>query len=143
MLDMDCRHLAVLTELVSLTEHGVEETSLVNVRASNACILPWNSSITGLDLMYTVICRTLPRPANGAVTYSDPTIPRDEGSTATYSCNTGYGLSGNSVRTCMASGWNGSNPVCRGKTVCMMCDTLNDGSTLQPSALTSLCLLME
>ena len=43
----------------------------------------------------------------------------------------------------MASGWSGSDPVCRGKTVCMICDILTDGSTLQPSALTSLCLPVE
>ena len=68
-----------------------------------------------LDLMFTVICRNLTKPVNGTVTYSDPTIPRDEGSTATYSCNTGNILVGNSERTCLVSGWNGHDPQCKGK----------------------------
>ena len=67
-----------------------------------------------LDLMHTVICPNLPQPVNGAVMYSSSTIPRPEESTVTYSCNTGYGLVGNSVRMCTSSGWSGTNPLCRG-----------------------------
>ncbi len=52
---------------------------------------------------------------NGAVVYSDTTILRAEGSTAYYSCDTGYELSGSSVRECTDSGWSGSPPTCVGK----------------------------
>ena len=64
--------------------------------------------------MHTVICPNLPQPANGAVTYSDFTVPRAEGSTATYNCNAGYASVGNYERMCTSSGWSGSNPLCRG-----------------------------
>ena len=51
---------------------------------------------------------------NGTIVYSDPTIPRAEDSTVTYSCDTGYGLTGEAVRTCTSSGWNGTEPRCEG-----------------------------
>ena len=52
---------------------------------------------------------------NGTVVYSDPTIPRAEGSTVTYSCDTGYRLTGGeAVRTCNSSGWDGTEPRCEG-----------------------------
>ena len=63
---------------------------------------------------YSVICPDFIRPASGAVTYSDPTLPRDEGSTVTFSCDTGYVLTGNSMLMCTSSGWSGSVPVCTG-----------------------------
>ena len=47
--------------------------------------------------------------------YSDTTLPRAEGSTAAYTCNTGYNLSDNTVRMCTASGWSDSDPICTGK----------------------------
>ena len=62
-----------------------------------------------------MICPNLIVPTNGAVTYSDTTIPRDEGSTVAYSCYTGYVFTGNSsMRTCTSSGWSGSDPLCTG-----------------------------
>ncbi len=56
----------------------------------------------------------LSEPDNGDIVYSDP-IPRDVGSTATYSCTTaGYQLVGIMERTCGASGWSstGDDPTC-------------------------------
>ena len=54
-------------------------------------------------------CGALSNPVNGQVTTSGTTF----GQTATYSCNTGYNLVGESTRTCQATGnWSGSAPMC-------------------------------
>ena len=58
-----------------------------------------------------VDCRTLTNPTNGQVSYTAGTT---FGQTATYSCNTGYGLVGDSIRMCQATGmWSGSAPTCQ------------------------------
>ena len=60
-----------------------------------------------------VDCGTLNNPANGQVSYTGRTT---FGQTATYSCDAGYNLVGNSIRTCQATGvWSGSAPTCQGK----------------------------
>ena len=57
-------------------------------------------------------CGSLTDPANGQV---DLTSGTTFGQTATYSCNTGYNLVGDSTRTCQATGvWSGSAPTCEG-----------------------------
>ena len=62
-------------------------------------------------LLSTVVdCGTLTNPANGQVSHTAGTT---FGETATYSCNTGYNLVGDSTRTCQATGeWSGSEPTC-------------------------------
>ena len=51
-------------------------------------------------LLLTVVnCGNLTNPTNGQVSYTAGTTL---GQTATYSCNTGYNLVGNSTRTCLA-----------------------------------------
>ncbi|XP_019863662.1 PREDICTED: CUB and sushi domain-containing protein 1-like isoform X3 [Amphimedon queenslandica] len=58
-----------------------------------------------------VNCGPLPHIANGAVSIHPDTRL---GSTATYTCNSGYKLVGNDTRTCLANGkWSGQEPVCR------------------------------
>ena len=55
-------------------------------------------------------CGVLPSPTNGEVLNPDVTA---EGQVATYMCFTGYGLVGNSIRTCQSNGhWSGAAPVC-------------------------------
>ena len=59
-----------------------------------------------------VVCPSLPDPANGRVSLSGTTA----GSTATYSCDRGFGLVGFSTRICQASGeWSGEEPTCERK----------------------------
>ena len=61
-------------------------------------------------LLSTVVdCGALTAPANGQVSHPDGTT---FGQTATYSCNTGYTLVGDSTRTCEATGWSGDAPTC-------------------------------
>ena len=62
-------------------------------------------------------CTFLPDLNNGMLIYNpqgqDQTLV---GATVTYTCNTGYTLNGNDMRTCQASGaWTGSDPTCDGK----------------------------
>ena len=57
-------------------------------------------------------CGSLTDPANGQVNHVAGTTFRQ---TATYSCNTGYNLVGDSTRTCQAIGiWSGIAPTCQG-----------------------------
>ena len=47
-----------------------------------------------------------------SVSYSSNTKPYN--STATYSCEAGYNLVGDAVRTCLSSGnWSGYSPYCQ------------------------------
>ena len=63
-------------------------------------------------ILIVVDCGNLTDPANGQV---DLTSGTTFGQTATYSCNTGYNLVGDSTRTCQATGqWSGSAPTCQG-----------------------------
>ena len=56
-------------------------------------------------------CGSLTAPANGQVNHTAGTT---FGETATYSCNTGYNLVGD-TRTCQATGvWSGSEPTSQG-----------------------------
>ena len=56
-------------------------------------------------------CGSLTPPANGDVIVSGT----DVGDTATYSCNGGYKLIGDSSRTCRPNGrWSGQEPTCQG-----------------------------
>ena len=57
-------------------------------------------------------CGPLGDPANGEVSLSSIMI----NSVATYSCNTGYTLTGDDMRTCLETGlWSGSEPICTGR----------------------------
>ena len=74
-------------------------------------------------IFFTAITCTTPTvPLNGFVSYGpDTTSPYDYQTTATYSCNEGYGLSsGDSSRQCENSapgdgGWSGNAPTCDGE----------------------------
>ena len=55
-------------------------------------------------------CSALSDPAFGSVVLTG----RKVGSTATYSCNSGYVLDGSSLRVCQQDGqWSGEAPTCR------------------------------
>ena len=63
-------------------------------------------------LLTVVDCGTLTNPVNGQVSHTAGTT---FGQTANYSCDTGYNLVGNSLRTCQDTGvWSGSTPGSQG-----------------------------
>ncbi len=69
-----------------------------------------------------ITCPALSDPTNGQVTFAtDPTVPYDYGTVATYSCGTGFGLSGDIMRTCGGDGlttdgvWSGIESTCEGE----------------------------
>ena len=60
-------------------------------------------------MLLAVDCGQLPSPANGVVSLSGTVFD----STASYSCNTGFNVVGNTPRTCQADGqWSGMAPTC-------------------------------
>ena len=81
-----------------------------------------------------VDCGNMTAPANGQV---DHTAGTTFGQTATYSCNTGYNLVGDSTRMCQAEeDWSGSAPTCEGVLLkgdlfyMCMCTTYNNLSCI-------------
>ena len=82
--------------------------------------------LSSLPFVILAICDDLRPLANGTIMYHPETSPRLQGSTATYSCNFGYTLYGDTtVRTCIDIGsggvWNGSDLICQGwiKQICL------------------------
>ena len=71
-------------------------------------------------MYFLVPCPSLDNPNNGTVSCSlgDDGVPSYE-DTCTFTCDTGYELTGNDTRTCQNDGsWSGSDIVCsRGKYV--------------------------
>ncbi len=72
-----------------------------------------------------ILCLSLDEPENGIIMYNiDVLVPFDLGTTATYVCNIGFGLSGGvGVRTCIGNGkssvgeWTESAPNCLRKSI--------------------------
>ena len=63
-------------------------------------------------LVLLVSCPSLDNPSNGTVSCSlgDDGVP----STCSFTCDTGYELTGSDTRTCHSDGsWNGSIAMCR------------------------------
>ena len=70
-----------------------------------------------------VSCPSLDDPSNGTVNCSlgDDEVPSFE-DTCSFTCDTGYELTGSNTRTCQSDGsWSGSDAVCsRGKYMAFM-----------------------
>ena len=66
-------------------------------------------------LLYLVSCLELTNPNNGVINCSleDDGVP-SQGDTCSFTCNTGYELTGSDNRTCQSDGsWSGSDAVCQ------------------------------
>ena len=64
---------------------------------------------------FSVPCPSLTDPNNGTITCSlgDDGVPSYE-DTCSFTCNTGYELTGSDTRTCQSDrSWNGSDVACR------------------------------
>ena len=60
-------------------------------------------------------CLDLTLPTNGAITYIPNTSPKLQNAAATYSCNNGYTLNGEAIRTCQANRtWSEVPAICLG-----------------------------
>ena len=71
--------------------------------------------IVPLYLAYLVTCTQLTNPDNGVINCSlgDNGIP-SYADTCSFTCNTGYELTGSDTRTCQNDGsWSGSNAACQ------------------------------
>ena len=65
-------------------------------------------------MYFLVSCSPLDSPSNGTITCSlgDDGVPSYEDS-CSFTCVTGYVLTGNDTRTCQSDGsWSGSNVLC-------------------------------
>ena len=57
--------------------------------------------------------------SNGAIEYSAEAVDsRPSGSTAMYSCNTGYTLNGINTVTCENGMWSPDAPICESRSAC-------------------------
>ena len=75
-----------------------------------------NDSVTNNIVFFLIIvtCPPLSDPSNGMVNCSlaDDGVA-SHGDTCTYTCNTGYELTGGGTRTCQSDGsWSGSDAMC-------------------------------
>ena len=98
------------------TKSGPVETGLTEPVATGCNAIMTSSRYNILHDIFLILtavdCGNLTNPANGQVTHTAGTT---FGQTATYSCNTGYNLVGDSTRTCQATGnWSGSELTCQG-----------------------------
>ena len=105
--------LALIGEIKQARKSGPVETELTELMAMTCNAIMTCSRFNNLHLILTAVdCGNLTDPGNGSVNHTAGT---GLGQTATYSCNTGYNLVGDSTRTCQATGnWSGSAPTCQG-----------------------------
>ena len=84
--------------------------------SSNIILVYYGILINLLSLsIYTATCTDLPL-TNGVITYSPTGSPRLQETTATHNCDTGYELSGGTVRTCLSNrAWSGGIITCPSK----------------------------
>ncbi len=99
------------------------EMGAVTFSISSVVLFPWKQCIEFFYLLlydwffhaFTLpstvpTCGQLSRPVNGALSLSSGV---SEGSVATYTCDTGFNLTGSTTRTCASGGgWTPAAPVC-------------------------------
>ena len=124
-------------------EHGVEVNQLVRVSVVNDC--------NNLDevLMYVEMttCPSLTIPTNGVITFT-PGVDNSNiglGSVATYSCNLGYVLVGQTTRVCQSltgtiGVWSGNQPTCQGK---IAINFSNKSQVLKQAHVYPLCMVLS
>ncbi len=108
LVTMATLSLEGVSELVRMMGPGTEQLQLQPVKVSSA-VKPPNIIIAA--------CPDLTALINGMIGYDiGITGPRLVGTMATYTCNTGYTLTQDSVRVCQNDRtWSGSTPTCQGE----------------------------
>ena len=85
------------------------ESGLNRNQLAYVCVVLWLLHMS-IHFSHTLVigreCEVLSYPANGQVTII--------GSTATYTCDSGYELIGDDTRTCVDGVWTGEEPTCIG-----------------------------
>ena len=135
-------YLIILTDQIEENKHPVVRMFGVfdNTRAQLCIIISFNWQSTGHIfhiLVYSffivstlaIACEDLPDPSNGEINFSlDKTAPFEFETTATYSCDPGFGISGGDpVRTCGGDGsspsgeWTGNASTCEGQFSIIAC----------------------
>ena len=79
------------------------------------CVLCMCIYCVDIKSFISVLCSTLTDPNNRMISCSlgDDGVPSYE-DTCSFTCNTGYELTGSDTRTCQSNGsWSGSDDVCR------------------------------
>ena len=96
--------------------HGLEACQTVKVIIHSAFQL----DSLHLSITHTVIlCSVLTAPDNGTIEFSTTSQLLGVGTTATYSCDPGYVLVGETSRTCedtnsgTTGAWSGDDPICK------------------------------
>ena len=103
-----CKQL-IGTNLLKITQYFVgERVFLVLFRP--APLIHLNIIYNLIITFISALCQPLNPPSNGAVTWDGLT----KGSTANYTCDSGYYVTGDNTRTCQNGRWTGQPPVCTG-----------------------------
>ena len=87
-------------------------------------LLETTSNVVSFLCIYIDVQCTLAAPSNGEITScSSGSIGLGYGGdTCSFSCNTGYELTGSDTRTCQSDGsWSGSDAVCRRSKYYVVC----------------------
>ena len=80
------------------------------LRMKNAFVFLHCKHLKSVTTSSVALCSELSNPDNGVATWTGLT----NGSTATYTCVSGYQLSGDQIRTCLSTGlWSGQEPICQ------------------------------
>ena len=92
--------------LIVFSQHSTQSNVIMGPLVDVEIYFTYSSYLAVVD------CGNLMNPASGQV---DLTSGTTFNQTATYSCNTGFNLVGDSTRTCQAAGvWSRSAPTCQG-----------------------------
>ncbi len=119
------------------TSYGVTGDSILTCGVGSGTTGTWGSSTTTCErelkcmfvavfniyncLITGITCQSLAPIMNGMISYLPMTTPYLFGSAAQYTCNDGFYIQGNDVRTCASDGssstgvWSDTSPVCSGK----------------------------
>ena len=97
---------------------GTWTGSMPNCQGNNSQFIQLDSLY--LSITHTVIlCSVLTAPDNGTIEFSTTAQLLGVGTTATYSCDPGYVLVGETTRTCedtngvTTGAWSGDDPICK------------------------------